>query len=80
MTAREYIESGYIEHDMFLEELHEINLPDIGIDNEDDYINYVTAGREQLTVWRHLQGGNLNDDQDRKYNEAIESLIGIEGI
>ena len=78
--AREYITSDDIEHGMFLEELRGINLPDIGVLNVEDYINYVTMGRTQLTDWRNLPDINLNHGQDRKYNEAIESLVGIEGI
>ena len=80
IIALDYIESDGIDHNMFLEELHRINLGVLGIDNVVDYINYVTAGREQLTVWKNLHGTNLNNDQIRKYDEAIKSLIGIEGI
>ena len=80
IIARAYIQSDNMGHNMFLEDLHGINLTDLGIDNVVDYINYVAAGREQLTVWKNLPGINLNNDQIRKYNEAIGSLIGIEGI
>ena len=75
-----YIQSDDIDHDTFLEELHRINLGVLGIDNVVDYINYVAAGRERLTDWKNLPGTNLNNDQLDKYNEAIRSLEGIEGI
>jgi hypothetical protein len=80
IIARAYIQSDNMDHNMFLEDLQGINLTGLGIDNVVDYINYVAAGREQLTVWKNLPGINLNNDQIRKYNEAIGSLIGIEGI
>ena len=80
IIALDYIERDGIDHNMFLEELHRINLGVLGIDNVVDYINYVAAGREQLTVWKNLPGTNLNNDQLDKYNEAIRSLEGIEGI
>ena len=80
MIAREYIESDDIEHAMFLEDLHEINLTGLGIITPEDYIAYVMVGHDRLTVWRNLPDTNLNNVQDRKYNEAIGSLEGIEGI
>ena len=80
IIARAYIQSDNMDHNMFLEDLQGINLTGLGIDNVVDYINYVTAGRERLTDWKNLPETNLNNDQIRKYNEAIGSLIGIEGI
>jgi len=80
IIACAYIQSDDIDHNMFLEELHRINLGVLGIDTQEDYINYVTAGRTRLTDWKNLPGTNLNNDQIHKYNEAIGSLIGIEGI
>ena len=77
MVAREYIEFDDIEHGMFIEALNEINLPDIGVFNEEDYNNYITAGHDRLTNWRNLPDTNLDNVQDRKYNEAIGSLNGI---
>ena len=65
---------------MFLENIDGINLPVLGIDTQEDYINYVTTGRTRLTYWKNLPGTNLNNDQINKYNEAIRSLIGIESI
>jgi hypothetical protein len=80
IIARAYIQSDNMDHNMFLEDLHGINLTDLGIITPEDYTTYVTAGRERLTDWKNLPGTNLNNDQIRKYNEAIGSLIGIEGI
>jgi len=80
IIALQYIESDDIDHDMFLENIDGINLPVLGIDTQEDYINYVTAGRTRLTDWKNLPGTNLDNDQFDKYNEAIKSLIGIEGI
>ena len=80
IIALDYIESDDIDHNMFLEELHRINLGVLGIVTREDYIAYVTAGREQLIGWKNMHGTNLNNDQLRKYDEAIGSLLGIEGI
>ena len=80
IIALDYIESDGIDHNMFLEELHRINLGVLGIVTREDYIAYVTAGREQLIGWKNMHGTNLNNDQIRKYDEAIGSLLGIEGI
>lgn len=80
IIARAYIQSDNMDHNMFLDELHGINLTGLGIDNVVDYNNYVASGRTRLTHWKNLPGINLNNDQIRKYNEAIGSLIGIEGI
>jgi len=80
IIARAYIQSDNMAHNMFLEDLHGINLTGLGIITPEDYITYVAAGRERLTDWKNLHGTNLNNDQIRKYNEAIGSLNGIEGI
>jgi hypothetical protein len=80
LIAREYIMHNGIEHDMFLEELNKIDLPSIGIHTREYYINYVAEGRLTLTDWRNLPDTNLDNNQIDKYNEAIRSLVGIEGI